>query len=50
MPAKESYIHRQSAMKLTEIPPILLTELFAEVLAIANGGSGFDPDHAKKVH
>ncbi len=44
------YIRSENAIPLADVPPILLTELYAEVQAIANAGTGFDPDHAKKVN
>ena len=38
----------QSARELSELPPVMLSEIYAEVRTIAESGSGFDPRYAKK--
>ncbi len=39
----------QAAVELSTVPPILLSEVYAELESIANGGDGHDPDYKKKV-
>jgi len=48
VPTGERYVSGSSAVKLERVPPVLLTEFYAEVQAMALAGSGFDPDHDKK--
>jgi len=39
----------RAAVELETVPPILLTEMYAEVEAMAHSGDGHDPAYAKKV-
>ncbi len=47
--AAATYFQATDAVKLSEVPPILLAEVFAETQAMAQAGEGHDPDYAKKV-
>lgn len=44
-----TYFQAADAVKLTQVPPILLTETFAEAQAMALAGEGYDADYDKKV-
>lgn len=41
--------NKQSALDLSTVPPILLSEVYAELQSMANAGDGHDPDYKKKV-
>ncbi|QER40077.1 DUF4132 domain-containing protein [Acinetobacter suaedae] len=40
---------RDSGMKLTDVPPVLLAETYADYLKVAEACSGFDPEWQKKT-
>lgn len=48
VPSGAQYISNTMAVPFDTVPPVLLTEFYAEAQAIALGGSGFDPAHDKK--
>jgi hypothetical protein len=50
VPSRVSYYQPSDAVPLEEVPPILLTEFYAEVRAMADAGTGFDPESSKKVN
>lgn len=43
------YVQVADAVKLRDIPPILLTEIFAETQSMAQAGTGLDLDYKRKV-
>ena len=43
------YLYSRSKLSLGELPPVLLSEVWSELQAIAAQGSGYDPDWEKKV-
>lgn len=45
----EEYESAQSARMLDGAPSVLLSELFADLQAMANAGTGFDPDFMKRA-
>jgi len=49
VPSSDKEVSRANAMKLETVPPILVTEFYAEVQAMAQAGSGFEPDHQQKL-
>ncbi|CAN1211694.1 DUF4132 domain-containing protein [Tumidithrix helvetica PCC 7403] len=44
----QDYYYRQPALPLIEIPPVLLSEVWNDLKAIAAQGTGYDPDWQKK--
>ncbi|MEE3715532.1 DUF4132 domain-containing protein [Tumidithrix elongata RA019] len=44
----QDYYYRQPALPLSEIPPVLLSEVWNDLKAIAAQGIGYDPDWQKK--
>ena len=46
---ESEYIYSRPKLALGELPPVLLSEVWSELQAIAAQGSGYDPDWEKKV-
>jgi hypothetical protein len=44
----QDYYYRQPSLPLGEIPPVLLSEVWNDLKAIATQGTGYDPDWQKK--
>jgi len=48
VPNGVQYVSKTMAVPFETVPPVLLTEFYAEAQAIALGGSGFEPDYKQK--